>query len=402
MTPAATRRSAASWAAAAGVATTPMLTRLVCTICGSSSMWRTRTPPSTDADLGRVDVDDAGDGEAALAEPAVAGERLAEVAGADDDDRPVVGQAELAADLVDEVVDLVADAAGAVAAEVAEVLADLGGVDAGQLGEPLGRDAVDTLVALLGEDPQVHRQPGNGGLGDPAACAFGSHTWTQTLGTRAHVHKAARRSDLTDFCHAARSRADARYRRGSMNAALAAAATLVAVGFALSTLDRWLRRRRPHELAWTVSLACSPSAPARCGGPRRAAGAWPTFRVFYLVGAVLNVPWLALGTVYLLAGRARRRPGAVVARAAQRVQRRRRAVRPDTQRRVGHRPADGQGGVRRRPACARRRRVRCGRRGDHRRRAVERVPAGAATRTPALPGVRQLSSSPAISWSATC
>ena len=40
-----------------------------------------------------------------------------------------------------------------------------------------------------------------------------------------------------------------------MNAALAAAATLVAVGFALSTLDRWLRRRRPHDLAWSVSLA---------------------------------------------------------------------------------------------------------------------------------------------------
>ncbi len=29
-----------------------------------------------------------------------------------------------------------------------------------------------------------------------------------------------------------------------------------------------------------------------------------TFRLFYLAGAVLNVPWLALGTVYLLAGRA--------------------------------------------------------------------------------------------------
>ena len=36
-----------------------------------------------------------------------------------------------------------------------------------------------------------------------------------------------------------------------MNVALAAAATLVSTAFALSTLDRWLRRRRPHELAWT-------------------------------------------------------------------------------------------------------------------------------------------------------
>jgi hypothetical protein len=28
-----------------------------------------------------------------------------------------------------------------------------------------------------------------------------------------------------------------------------------------------------------------------------------TFRAFYLLGAILNVPWLALGTIYLLAGR---------------------------------------------------------------------------------------------------
>src|SRR5262245_65631793 len=35
------------------------------------------------------------------------------------------------------------------------------------------------------------------------------------------------------------------------------------------------------------------------------AGGWsrPTFRAFYLFGAILNVPWLALGTVYLLASR---------------------------------------------------------------------------------------------------
>ena len=40
----------------------------------------------------------------------------------------------------------------------------------------------------------------------------------------------------------------------TLDAALAAAATLVSVAFGLSTLDRWLRRRRPHELAWTVAL----------------------------------------------------------------------------------------------------------------------------------------------------
>ena len=134
-------------------------------------------PAEHRADLGLVDVDDAGDGKAALAETAVAGEGLAEVAGADDDDRPVVGEAELAADLVDEIRDLVADAARAVAAEVAQVLANLRGVDAAQFGEPLGRDAVDAFVALLGEDSQVDGKPGNGGIWDASASAFGSHTW---------------------------------------------------------------------------------------------------------------------------------------------------------------------------------------------------------------------------------
>lgn len=87
-----------------------------------------------------------------------------------------------------------------------------------------------------------------------------------------------------------------------MNAALAAAATLVALAFCLSTLDRWLRRRRPHELAWTVSLALFALGSAALWWAESVGWGLGVFRVFYLAGAVLNVPWLALGTVYLLAG----------------------------------------------------------------------------------------------------
>jgi hypothetical protein len=87
-----------------------------------------------------------------------------------------------------------------------------------------------------------------------------------------------------------------------MNAALAAAATLVAVAFALSTLDRWLRRRRPHELAWSVSLGLFALGSAALWWAESAGWSLGAFRVFYMAGAVLNVPWLALGTVYLLAG----------------------------------------------------------------------------------------------------
>ena len=84
--------------------------------------------------------------------------------------------------------------------------------------------------------------------------------------------------------------------------ALAAAAGLVALAFALSTFERWLDRRRPHELAWTMALAMfAVGAGALWLG---AANGWngPTFRIFYLFGAILNVPFLALGTVYLLGG----------------------------------------------------------------------------------------------------
>ena len=92
------------------------------------------------------------------------------------------------------------------------------------------------------------------------------------------------------------------YARSPMNTALAAAATLIATAFALSTLDRWQRRRRPHELAWTVSLGLFALGSAALWWAEAVGWSLGAFRVFYAAGAVLNVPWLALGTVHLLAG----------------------------------------------------------------------------------------------------
>jgi hypothetical protein len=84
--------------------------------------------------------------------------------------------------------------------------------------------------------------------------------------------------------------------------ALAAAAALVASAFALSTFERWLERRRRHELAWAVSLAMFAAGSAALWYGASAGWDEVTFRLFYLFGAVLNVPFLALGTVYLLGG----------------------------------------------------------------------------------------------------
>jgi hypothetical protein len=90
----------------------------------------------------------------------------------------------------------------------------------------------------------------------------------------------------------------------TVDVALAAAATLIATVFAISTFDRWSRRRRPHEAAWTISLVLFAVGSAALWWAEARGWSLASFRVFYLAGAILNVPWLALGTVYLLAGRA--------------------------------------------------------------------------------------------------
>ncbi len=88
----------------------------------------------------------------------------------------------------------------------------------------------------------------------------------------------------------------------TLNTALAAASAIVAVAFGLSTFDRWLRRRRPHELAWTIAMALFAIAALSLWWGEARGWSNASFRMFFLFGAVLNVPWLGLGTVYLLAG----------------------------------------------------------------------------------------------------
>lgn len=98
-----------------------------------------------------------------------------------------------------------------------------------------------------------------------------------------------------------------------MVTALAFLATAVATVFAETMLVRSTRRRRPHEAAWAVSLALFALACAAMAVGTSTGWDAGTFRVFYLFGAVLDVPWLALGTVYLLLGeRAGRRARTVL------------------------------------------------------------------------------------------
>jgi len=95
-------------------------------------------------------------------------------------------------------------------------------------------------------------------------------------------------------------------------AALAAAAALIALAFTLSTAERWWARRRAHDLAWAVALAMFTVASVALWSGASLGWGGRSFRVFYLLGGVVTVPVLALGTVSLLGGPLRARRWAMV------------------------------------------------------------------------------------------
>jgi len=84
--------------------------------------------------------------------------------------------------------------------------------------------------------------------------------------------------------------------------ALGAFAGLVASGFALVTADRWHRRRLTHHGAWTIAMVLFAIGSFALWWASSAGWSDGVFRVFFTAGAVLNVSWLALGSIALLAG----------------------------------------------------------------------------------------------------
>ena len=89
----------------------------------------------------------------------------------------------------------------------------------------------------------------------------------------------------------------------SIQIALAAAATLISLGFTATVLERWLDGRRPQDMAWTVALMLFTLGAGSMWLGATIGWSDGPFRAFYIFGAVLNVPILALGTVYLMVPR---------------------------------------------------------------------------------------------------
>lgn len=79
--------------------------------------------------------------------------------------------------------------------------------------------------------------------------------------------------------------------------------TFVSGAFALAVALRYMRKRRPSHLAWAIGLLLFAVA-AFNGFLARSGGATETeYRLFYLFGAIANVAWLALGTVFIVTPR---------------------------------------------------------------------------------------------------
>jgi hypothetical protein len=77
---------------------------------------------------------------------------------------------------------------------------------------------------------------------------------------------------------------------------------VISLAFAAQVLNQFRTRGRTHQLAWSIALlfyavAAFPEVTGALGGWNEAG-----YRVYYLFGAVLLVPWLALGTAELLLG----------------------------------------------------------------------------------------------------
>ena len=88
-----------------------------------------------------------------------------------------------------------------------------------------------------------------------------------------------------------------------MAAILALLAGLVATGFLLRLASSYRSRPRPHLAAWAVAFLMYALATWALFAGLAFGWSEPLFRVYYWLGAIVNVPVLAVGSIYLNFGR---------------------------------------------------------------------------------------------------
>ena len=84
---------------------------------------------------------------------------------------------------------------------------------------------------------------------------------------------------------------------------LPAITAVVAAAFALVVLRQYTGHHKTYQLMWATGFSMFAVAAFAGFLARSGATTETEYRVFYLFGAILNVAWLSLGTLYLLARR---------------------------------------------------------------------------------------------------
>ena len=79
-------------------------------------------------------------------------------------------------------------------------------------------------------------------------------------------------------------------------------AATVATGFAIDLVLNWRRRPRPHAGMWALAIGAYALASWALVLGLTAGRGEVSFRLFYWLGAIVNIPFLAAGSVYLVLG----------------------------------------------------------------------------------------------------
>jgi hypothetical protein len=88
-----------------------------------------------------------------------------------------------------------------------------------------------------------------------------------------------------------------------MEEVISIAAAVIATGFAIDLIFNYRRKPRPHTAAYAAGISMFAVATwALAAGLTLGWEGW-SYRTFFLLGAILNIPYLALGSVFLLGGR---------------------------------------------------------------------------------------------------
>ncbi len=88
-----------------------------------------------------------------------------------------------------------------------------------------------------------------------------------------------------------------------MDAVIALLAAFAATLFALDLSRDYLKRRRPHTAAYAAGIGMFAAATWALWVGLAFGWSGPAYRVFFLLGAVLNIPTLAIGSMFLVVGK---------------------------------------------------------------------------------------------------